>query len=30
MPGGKGINLTGHHEIMIPLFVAALVNQLKS
>ncbi len=26
--GGKGYNFTGHHEIMIPLLAAALVNEL--
>ncbi|PIE60690.1 MAG: hypothetical protein CSA31_00650 [Desulfobulbus propionicus] len=27
--GGKGINLTGHHEIMIPLFTAALLDAME-
>ena len=26
--GGKGYNFTGHHEIMIPLLAAGLVNEL--
>jgi len=26
--GGKGINLVGHHEIMIPLLAAAIVHRL--
>ena len=25
--GGKGFSLTGHHEIMIPLLAAALIEQ---
>ncbi len=26
--GGKGMNFTGHHEIMIPLLVAAVLDQI--
>ena len=25
--GGKGFSLTGHHEIMVPLLAAALIEQ---
>jgi hypothetical protein len=28
MSGGKGYNITGHHELMIPLLVAALIDRL--
>lgn len=28
--GGRGINLVGHHEIMVPLLAAALVTRLSS
>jgi hypothetical protein len=27
-PGAEGIALTGHHELMIPLLHAAVVNKL--
>ncbi len=27
--GGKGFSLTGHHEIMVPLLAAAIVNRLE-
>jgi len=27
--GGKGFSLTGHHEIMLPLLAAAIVNRLE-
>jgi len=27
MSGGKGYALTGHHEILLPLLAAALVEQ---
>ncbi|MCB2183066.1 MAG: hypothetical protein KQH63_13610 [Desulfobulbaceae bacterium] len=30
MTGGKGFHFTGHHEIMIPLLVAALLDELAS
>jgi hypothetical protein len=26
--GGKGVNLVGHHEIMLPLIAAAVIEQL--
>lgn len=26
--GGKGFNVTGHHELMIPLLAAAIVDRL--
>jgi len=29
LEGGKGFNFTGHHELMIPLLAAALVDRLK-
>ena len=28
-PGAKGLALTGHHEIMIPLFAGALLGAIK-
>ena len=28
--GGKGYNITGHHELMIPLLVAALLDEIVS
>jgi hypothetical protein len=28
MEGGTGINLTGHHEIMFPLLIAAVVEKI--
>lgn len=30
MKGGKGYNITGHHELMIPLFAAALIERIDS
>jgi hypothetical protein len=30
LEGGKGFNFTGHHELMIPLLAAAIVDKLKS
>jgi len=27
--GGKGFNITGHHEIMVPLFIAALLDEIQ-
>ena len=30
MEGGKGFNFTGHHELMIPLLAAAIVDRLES
>jgi hypothetical protein len=30
MSGGKGYNLIGHHELMIPLLAAALIDSLQS
>jgi hypothetical protein len=30
LEGGKGFNFTGHHELMIPLLAAAIVDRLKS
>ena len=30
LEGGKGYNLTGHHEIMIPLLASALLEELAS
>ncbi|MCF6188382.1 MAG: hypothetical protein L3J49_13030 [Desulfobulbaceae bacterium] len=29
MEGGRGFNFTGHHELMIPLFTAALLDELE-
>lgn len=29
MEGGRGFNFTGHHELMIPLFAAALLDELE-
>jgi len=29
MSGGKGYNITGHHELMIPLLAAALVDRVE-
>jgi len=29
MEGGRGFNFTGHHELMIPFFVAALLDELE-
>jgi hypothetical protein len=29
LEGGKGFNLTGHHELMIPLLAAAVVDKLE-
>lgn len=26
--GGRGVSLTGHHEIMIPLFAAGVIDKL--
>jgi len=28
MEGGRGFNFTGHHELMIPLLAAALLDVL--
>jgi len=28
LAGGRGINLVGHHEIMLPLIAAAILEQL--
>ena len=28
LEGGKGFNFTGHHELMIPLLAAAIVDKL--
>ncbi len=28
LEGGRGFNFTGHHELMIPLFAAALLDEL--
>lgn len=28
LEGGKGYNFTGHHELMLPLFAAALLDQI--
>jgi len=30
LEGGKGFNFTGHHELMIPLLAAAIVDRLES
>ncbi|HEB70727.1 MAG TPA: hypothetical protein ENI88_14085 [Desulfobulbus sp.] len=30
MEGGRGFNFTGHHELMIPLFAAALLDELEN
>ena len=30
MEGGKGFNFTGHHELMIPLLAAAIVDRLEA
>jgi hypothetical protein len=30
MEGGRGFNFTGHHELMIPLMAAAIVDSLES
>jgi len=30
MEGGKGFNFTGHHELMIPLLAAAIVDRMES
>ncbi len=30
LEGGKGFNFTGHHELMIPLLAAALVDRLET
>jgi hypothetical protein len=29
LEGGRGFNFTGHHELMIPLFAAALLDELE-
>jgi len=29
LEGGRGFNFTGHHELMIPLFVAGLLDELE-
>jgi hypothetical protein len=29
LEGGKGFNVTGHHELMIPLLAAAVVDRLE-
>jgi len=28
--GGKGINLTGHHEVMLPLIAAGVIEAVNS
>ncbi len=28
--GGKGYNFTGHHELMIPLLAAGLIDEIDS
>ena len=28
--GGNGFNITGHHELMIPLFACALLDELSA
>ena len=30
LEGGRGFNFTGHHELMIPLLAAAIVDRLES
>lgn len=30
MGGGKGYNITGHHELMIPLLAAALIDRIEN
>jgi hypothetical protein len=27
--GGQGFNLTGHHEIMLPLIAAGIIEQIQ-
>ena len=28
LEGGKGFNFTGHHELMLPLLAAAVVDEI--